>query len=85
MKVDLRNIGVIAQKEFADQLYSPSFRMLLGIFTVVVLSMSFISGKEGCELFNQGFGFIDIWLTLTIMFSWILTFLSYSFEPVVSA
>lgn len=66
MKVDLRNIGVIAQKEFADQLYSPSFRMLLGIFTVVVLSMSFISGKEGCELFNQGFGFVDVAQVITL-------------------
>ncbi|AAM04952.1 conserved hypothetical protein [Methanosarcina acetivorans C2A] len=28
---------------------------------------------------------IVIWLTLSIMFSWILTFLSYSLEPVVSA
>ncbi len=45
MKADLRNIGVIAQKEFADHLYSPGFRILLGIFTLVVLSMSVISGK----------------------------------------
>ena len=66
MKADMRNIGVIAQKEFADQLYSPGFRMLLGIFTLVVLSMSFISGKEGCELFNQGFGFIDVAQVITL-------------------
>jgi len=29
MTVDLRNTGVIAQKEFADHLYSPSFRIVL--------------------------------------------------------
>jgi ABC-type transport system involved in multi-copper enzyme maturation permease subunit len=29
MTVDLRNTVVIAQKEFADHLYSPSFRILL--------------------------------------------------------
>ncbi|KKG12344.1 ABC transporter permease [Methanosarcina sp. 2.H.A.1B.4] len=66
MKADLKNIGIIAQKEFADYLYSPGFRMLLGIFTFVVLSMSVISGKEGCELFNRGFGFIDVAQVITL-------------------
>jgi ABC-2 type transport system permease protein len=28
MTVDLRNTGVIAQKGFADHLYSPGFRIL---------------------------------------------------------
>lgn len=66
MKADLRNIGVIAQKEFADHLYSPGFRILVGIFTLIILSMSIISGKNGCELFNQGFGFIDVAQVITL-------------------
>lgn len=66
MKADVRNIEVIAQKEFADHLYSPGFRMLFGIFTLVILSMSIISGKEGCELFNQGFGFTDVAQVITL-------------------
>lgn len=66
MRTDLRNIGVIAQKEFSDHLYSLGFRMLLGIFTLTILSMSVISGKEGCELFNQGFGFIDVAQVITL-------------------
>lgn len=66
MTVDLRNTGVIAQKEFADHLYSPSFRILLGVFTLIIISMSVISAKNGCELFNQGFGFIDVAQAITL-------------------
>ncbi|MDI9395271.1 MAG: hypothetical protein QM426_07575 [Euryarchaeota archaeon] len=40
MKAYIGNIGVIAQKEFSDHLYSPVFKMLLGIFTLILLSMS---------------------------------------------
>ncbi len=58
MKADMINIGVIAQKEFADHLYSPGFRMLLGIFTLMILSMSVISGENGCNIFE--FGFLDV-------------------------
>lgn len=55
MKADLRNIGVIAQKEFADHLYSPSFRMLLGIFTLIILSMSVECGKMDLIYLNSAF------------------------------
>jgi ABC-2 type transport system permease protein len=37
MTVDLRNTGVIVQKDFADYFYSPGFRILLGIF---IMSLS---------------------------------------------
>lgn len=64
MKVDLRNTRVIAQKEFSDHLYSPGFRMLLGIFTLVVLSMSVISGINGHNIFE--FGFLDVAQVITL-------------------
>ena len=64
MRADLRNIGVIAQKEFADQLYSPGFRMLLGIFTLIVISMSVVSGKNGHNIFESGF--LDVAQLITL-------------------
>jgi len=64
MKTDLRNVGVIAQKEFADHLYSPGFRMLLGIFTLIILSMSVISGENGFNIFESGF--LDIAQVITL-------------------
>jgi ABC-2 type transport system permease protein len=64
VKADLRNIGVIAQKEFADHLCSPSFRMLLGIFTLIILSMSVDYGKNGFNIFE--FGFLDIAQVITL-------------------
>lgn len=64
MKSDLGNIGVIAQKEFSDHLYSPGFRMLLGIFTLIILSRSVISGKNGHNIFE--FGFIDVAQVITL-------------------
>lgn len=64
MKADMRNIEVIAQKEFADHLYSPGFRMLLGIFTLIIVSMSVISGKNGHNIFE--FGFLDVAQVITL-------------------
>mgnify|MGYP000891193495 FL=1 len=64
MKADMRNIEVIAQKEFTDHLYSPGFRMLLGIFTLIIVSMSVISGKNGHNIFE--FGFLDVAQVITL-------------------
>lgn len=64
MKADMKNIEVIAQKEFTDHLYSPSFRMLLGIFTLIILSMSIDYGKNGFNIFE--FGFLDIAQVITL-------------------
>lgn len=64
MKADMRNIEVIAQKEFADHLYSPGFRMLLGIFTLMIVSMSVVSGKNGHNIFE--FGFLDVAQVITL-------------------
>ena len=64
MKADIRNIEVIAQKEFADHLYSPGFRMLLGIFTLMIVSMSVVSGKNGHNIFE--FGFLDVAQVITL-------------------
>ncbi len=64
MKADMRNIEVIAQKEFADHLYSPGFRMLLGIFMLMIVSMSVVSGKNGHNIFE--FGFLDVAQVITL-------------------
>ena len=64
MKADVKNIEVIAQKEFADRLYSPSFKMLLGIFTLILLSMSIEYGINGYNIFE--FGFLDIAQVITL-------------------
>jgi ABC-2 type transport system permease protein len=60
----LRNTGVIAQKEFADHLYSPGFRILLGVFTLIILSMSVEAGKNGSNIFD--FGFLDVAQAITL-------------------
>ncbi|MDI9395273.1 MAG: ABC transporter permease [Euryarchaeota archaeon] len=64
MRADLRNIGVIAQKEFADYLYSPSFRALLGIFILIIFSMSIVSVESGHEIFKSGF--LDVAQAITL-------------------
>ncbi len=40
------NIFVIAQKEFADNLWSPKFIMLLLTFTIIVFAKSYLEGVE---------------------------------------
>lgn len=55
MRLNLKNTFVIAQKEFADNLWSPRFRVLLLMFTLIIFSFSVQSGKNGFNMFEQGF------------------------------
>ncbi|WP_231622089.1 ABC transporter permease [Methanococcoides methylutens] len=54
-----RNVFVIAQKEFADNVWSPKFIMLLLTFIVIVFSKSYIAGI-GAEGNIFGGRFLDI-------------------------
>lgn len=55
MRLNLKNTFVITQKEFADNLWSPRFRVLLLMFTLIIFSFSIRSGKNGLNMFEQGF------------------------------
>ncbi|MFZ3382776.1 MAG: ABC transporter permease [Candidatus Methanoperedens sp.] len=55
MKRDLGNVFVIAQKEFADNLYSMRFLALLSIVTLIIFSMSYRNVTEGRNVFETGF------------------------------
>lgn len=58
MKPNFENVFVIAQKEFADNLWSPRFRVLLLMFTLIIFSFSVQSVKNGFNIFDMGF--IDV-------------------------
>lgn len=55
MKRNLGNVFVIAQKEFADNLYSMRFLALLSIVTIIIFSMSYRDVTDGRNIFNMGF------------------------------
>lgn len=54
-----RNALVIAQKEFADNVWSPRFIMLILIFTVIVFSFSYRAGMRPGDSIFHGI-FIDV-------------------------
>src|SRR3990172_1787504 len=58
MKQNIENVFVIAQKELADNLWSPRFRVLLLMFTLIIFSFCVQSVKNGFNIFEQGF--IDV-------------------------
>lgn len=55
MKQDLSNVFVIAQKEFADHLWSPRFISLVSVFTLIVFSFSYRAVINGRNIFESGF------------------------------
>ena len=55
----IRNALVIAQKEFADNVWSPRFIMLILIFTVIVFSFSYRAGMHSGDSIFRG-SFIDV-------------------------
>jgi len=59
--------------------------ILTFLYTLVFLGIGLVCSIYVREVTDSLIYNIVIWLTLSIMFSWILTFLSYSLEPVVSA
>ncbi|MDW7726094.1 MAG: ABC transporter permease [Candidatus Methanoperedens sp.] len=46
MKRNIENIFVLAQKEFADSVWSPRFYLILGIFTIVLLAYGYETGQN---------------------------------------
>lgn len=55
MKRNIGNAFVIAQKEFADNLWSMRFLALLSIVTLIIFSISYRAGTDGYEIFRMGF------------------------------
>ncbi|MCZ7400222.1 MAG: ABC transporter permease [Candidatus Methanoperedens sp.] len=61
MKISFKNSIAIAQKEFADNIFSPVFLVLLITFTLIVFSSSYLNGLEagqfakGSTLLMSGF------------------------------
>ncbi len=60
MKISFKNSIAIAQKEFADNIFSPVFLVLLITFTLIVFSSSYVNGLEagaikGSTLLMSGF------------------------------
>jgi len=60
MKRNIGNVFVIAQKEFADNLWSMRFLALLSIVTLIIFSVSYRAATDGSEVFKQGGNFIDV-------------------------
>ena len=58
MKQHLSNIFVIAQKEFADNLWSPRVISIVSIFTIIIFSFSYRAVINGRNIFE--FGFLDV-------------------------
>jgi ABC-2 type transport system permease protein len=50
MKISFKNSIAIAQKEFADNIFSPVFLVLLITFTLIVFSSSYLNGLEAGQL-----------------------------------
>lgn len=58
MKRNLGNVFVIAQKEFADNLWSMRFLALLSIVTIIIFSMSYRDATDGRDIFKTGFLYV---------------------------
>lgn len=55
MNLNIKNCIVIAQKEFADDLWSPRFLSLLSIFALILFSFSYHSNAESTNFLELGF------------------------------
>lgn len=55
MKRNIKNALVIAQKEFADHLWSPRFITLLSVFLIIIFSFSYKAASAGLNIFKMGF------------------------------
>lgn len=58
MNLNIKNCMVIAQKEFADDLWSPRFLSLVLIFSLILFSFSYRSSTESTSFLEMGF--IDV-------------------------
>ncbi|ADI74355.1 ABC efflux pump, inner membrane subunit [Methanohalobium evestigatum Z-7303] len=68
MVQNLKNTFVIAQKEFADNLWSPRFILMVIVFTLVVFSSSYNSVNSVINVSNFSFlaGFLTVTQTIAI-------------------
>lgn len=55
MKQNVRNVLVIAQKEFADHLWSPRFIASVLVFSLIIFSFSYKAVLNGRNIFQMGF------------------------------
>lgn len=55
MKQNIKNVLVIAQKEFADHLWSPRFIALVSVFSLIIFSFSYKAVLNGKNIFQMGF------------------------------
>ena len=55
MEVNIKNVLVVAQKEFADNLWSPRFVSLVSVFAIILFSFSYRDSIKGINIFETGF------------------------------
>lgn len=55
MEVNIKNVLVVAQKEFADNLWSPRFVSLVSVFAIILFSFSYRASINGLSIFEMGF------------------------------
>jgi ABC-2 type transport system permease protein len=67
MKLNTANILTVAQKEFADNLYSSRFRAMLGLVMLMLLSYSIMTVKMAAEAGYNSMG-IDFYSLLDVIF-----------------
>ena len=63
MKMNINNILVIAQKEFADIIWSPRFLVIMGVLMVAVLASGYEAGQLMARIAEKG-GFVGMEITL---------------------
>ncbi|MBE0525049.1 MAG: ABC transporter permease [Methanosarcinales archaeon] len=63
MKMNIKNILVIAQKEFADIIWSPRFIVILAVLMVAVLASGYQAGQSMARMAEQS-GFVGMGITL---------------------
>lgn len=56
MKQNIDNIFVIAQKEFADSIWTPRFYLILGIFMFIILASGYQAGQQISNMRQNPFG-----------------------------
>jgi ABC-2 type transport system permease protein len=59
VKRNLENVFVIAQKEFADSIWSPRFYLILGIFMTALLVLGYQAGQNISGTDGRSFGGIS--------------------------
>ena len=66
MKLNTENILTLAQKEFADNVYSTRFRVLLALVIMILLSGSISDVENQSNIFEEG-SFITVYTMGTFL------------------